>query len=145
MQALSKHLRNLLRFSFSKNKFFIGKITSCALFWSISNVLTKSRKAERCTDIMLKQTFQCLSVTVEDLNVQQRYRYEDITILGTQYFVLLDTTSGARQAHDTSVRLIFPALKYKTYGKLKITGSFGIYKTMYHDKSCLVLFRKKNY
>ena len=25
-----------------------------------------------------------------------RYRYEDINILGTQHFVLLDTTSGAR-------------------------------------------------
>ena len=27
-----------------------------------------------------------------------------------RYFVLLDATFGAPQAHDTSVRLIFPAL-----------------------------------
>ena len=37
--------------------------------------------------------------------------YEDINILGTRYFVLLDANLGARQAHDTSVRLIFPALQ----------------------------------
>ena len=33
-----------------------------------------------------------------------------INILGTRYFVLFDAASGARQVHDTSVRLIFPAL-----------------------------------
>ena len=60
------------------------------------NIFTKSRKAERCTDIMFKMAFYCFSVTVEDLNVQQRHRYEDTNILGTQYFVLLNTTSGTR-------------------------------------------------
>ena len=60
------------------------------------NIFTKSRKAERCTDVMFKMAFYCLSVTVEDLNVQQRHRYEDTNILGTQYFVLRNTTSGTR-------------------------------------------------
>ena len=45
---------------------------------------------------MLKLAFYCLPDTVEGLNLLQRYRYEDINILGTQYFVLLDTTLGAR-------------------------------------------------
>ena len=60
------------------------------------NIFMKSRKAERCTDVMFKLAFYCLSVTVEDLNLQRRHRYEDINILGTQYFVLLNTTSGTR-------------------------------------------------
>ena len=60
------------------------------------NIFTKSRKAERCTDVMFKLAFYCLSVTAEDLNLQRRHRYEDINILGTRYFVLLNTTSGTR-------------------------------------------------
>ena len=56
----------------------------------------KSRKAERGTDVMFKLAFYCLSVTVEDLNLQLRHRYEDLNILGTRYFVLLDTTSGTQ-------------------------------------------------
>ena len=36
---------------------------------NIMNIFTKSRKAERCTDIMLKLAFYCLSVTAEDLNL----------------------------------------------------------------------------
>ena len=36
--------------------------------------------------------------------------YEDINILVTDYFVLLNVTLGAWQAHDPSVHLIFPAL-----------------------------------
>ena len=51
-------------------------------------MFTKSRKAERCTN-MLKLAFYCFSVTNKDM-------YEDINILDTQYFVLLDTTSGAQ-------------------------------------------------
>ena len=31
--------------------------------------ITKSTKAERCTDITFKLTLDCLSVTVEDLNL----------------------------------------------------------------------------
>ena len=62
----------------------------------LTNIFAKSRKVERCTDVMFKLAFYCLSVTVEDLNLQWRYRYEDIDILGTRYFVLLDTTSGTR-------------------------------------------------
>ena len=58
------------------------------------NIVTKSRKAERCTDVNFKLAFYYLSVTVEDLNLQRRHRYEDINNLGTWYFVLLDTTSG---------------------------------------------------
>ena len=53
------------------------------------------------------QADTCLSVTVEDLNLQWRYGYEDINILGPRYFVLLDATLGAPQAHDTNARLIF--------------------------------------
>ena len=34
-------------------------------------------KVERCTDIMFKLTICCLSVTVEDLNLEQKCRYED--------------------------------------------------------------------
>ena len=33
------------------------------------NIFKKSTKAERCTDITLKLTLYCLSVTVEDLNL----------------------------------------------------------------------------
>ena len=44
----------------------------------------KSRKAERCTDVMFKLAFYCLPVTVEDLNLQQRqiwrYKYFRYTI-----------------------------------------------------------------
>ena len=35
----------------------------------ITNMITKSTKAERCTDIKFKLTLSCLSVTVEDLNL----------------------------------------------------------------------------
>ena len=59
------------------------------------NIFTKSRKAERCTDVKFKLAFYCLPVPVED-NLQRRHRYEDINILGTRYFVLLNTTSGTR-------------------------------------------------
>ena len=65
---------------------------------------------------MFKLGFYCLSVTIEDLNLQQQYRYEDINISSTQYLVLLDAISGTLQAHDTSVFLIFPALlKYQYF------------------------------
>ena len=37
------------------------------------------------------------------------YRYEKINILGTCYFVVLDSTLGAQWVHDPSVHLIFPA------------------------------------
>ena len=33
------------------------------------DIFPKSRKAERCTDVMFKLTLYCLSVTVEDLNL----------------------------------------------------------------------------
>ena len=62
---------------------------------------------------MFKLTPYCLSVTVDDLNLYRRYRYEDINILSARYFVLLESTLGARQTHVTSVRLIFPALSKK--------------------------------
>ena len=87
----------------------------CCFHLYLINIFTKSTKAERCTNIMFKLTIYCLSVTVEDLNLQSRYRYEDRNNLGTRYFVLLDGTLGARQVHDTSVRLIFPALPYNLH------------------------------
>ena len=36
---------------------------------NLINVFMKSKKAERCTDVMFKLTLHCLSVTVEDLNL----------------------------------------------------------------------------
>ena len=33
------------------------------------NIFTKSKKAERYTDVMFTLAFYCLSVTVEDLNL----------------------------------------------------------------------------
>ena len=42
---------------------------------------------------MSKLTLYFLSATAEDLNLYQRY--EDIDILGTQYFVLLSANLGA--------------------------------------------------
>ena len=71
-----------------------GSSNLCYFDLYLINILMKSRKAERCTDVMFKLAFYCLSVTVEDLNVQRRHRYEDINILGTQHFVLLNTTSA---------------------------------------------------
>ena len=59
-------------------------------------------KAERCTDQyshemhMFKLALYCLSVTVEDLNLWQIYKYEDINFLGTHYFIPLNSTLGAR-------------------------------------------------
>ena len=44
------------------------------------------------------------------IQIYNEDRYKDINILGTHYLVLLDATFGTRQAHDTGVRLIFPAL-----------------------------------
>ena len=44
-----------------------------------------------------KGTLYGLSVTAEDLNLQQRYRYKDTNILGTHYFFVLNSTLGARQ------------------------------------------------
>ena len=88
----------------------------CCFDLYLINIFTKSMKSERCKDIMFKLALYCLSVTVADLNLQWRYRYEDINILVTRYSVPLYTTLGARQVHDTSVCLIFPALN--TYSKL---------------------------
>ena len=83
MQALNKNLQNLLRFLLSKNNFFKGKKTvmetiSVAITGSsdarcfdlyLINIFKKSKKAERCIDVMFKVAFYCLSVTVEDLNL----------------------------------------------------------------------------
>ena len=83
LQSLSKHLRNLLTFSFRKINFFIGKKTivetisvtiddSSDVFYFdlyLINISAKSTKAETCTGVMFKLTLNCLSVTVEDLNL----------------------------------------------------------------------------
>ena len=66
----------------------------------------KYTTAERCTDITFKVTLYCLSDINED-------RCENINILGTRYFVLLDATFDTPQVHYTSVHLIFPALLWK--------------------------------
>ena len=60
------------------------------------NIFAKSTKAERYTDIIVKLTLYCVSVTAEDLNLQQRYRDKDINVLGTCYFIVLDSTLGAQ-------------------------------------------------
>ena len=46
------------------------------------NIFLKSRKAEREREReeMFKQGNYCLSVTVQDLDLQQWYRYEEINI-----------------------------------------------------------------
>ena len=76
------------------------------------NIFAKSMKVITCTLAVFKLTLYGLSDTVEDLNLYRRYRYKDINILGARYFVVLDSTLGARLAYDTSVCLMFPALPY---------------------------------
>ena len=39
------------------------------LYLYLINILTKSTKAEKCTDIRFKLTIYCLSVTLENLNL----------------------------------------------------------------------------
>ena len=51
------------------------------------NIFTKSTKE------MHRRYVQ--SLTVEDLNLQQKFRYEDMNILGTRCFFLLDAALGA--------------------------------------------------
>ena len=68
-------------------------------------------KAERCINVMFNLVLYCFSVTVEDLNLQRRYRYEDINILRTRNFVVLDCTL------DASTRLISPALSYSKWSE----------------------------
>ena len=80
---MSKRLRKSSRSSFCKNSFFIGKETAvetilvaindisdvvCFDLYKI-NKFAKSKKAERCRDVMFKLTLCCLYVTVDDLNL----------------------------------------------------------------------------
>ena len=60
----------------------------------LTNIFTKSTKAERCIEVKFKLTLYCLSVTVEDLNLQRRKK--DINILCTHYFDILDFILGAQ-------------------------------------------------
>ena len=87
----------ILEERFCKNNLFIGKKNVVEIILKavndssdvlcfdlhLINVFKKSTK----TDVMSRLTLYCLSVTVEDLN-----RYGNIHILGTHYFVLLDST-----------------------------------------------------
>ena len=71
--------QTLLRFLFHKNNFFIGKkpvveFISVAINESsdvlcfdpyLINIFSESSKADRCTDVIFKQTLYCLSVTVK--------------------------------------------------------------------------------
>ena len=75
--------KNLLRFSFRKNNFSIGKkdvveTTSKAINNSsdllcfdlcLMNIFEKSSKAERWRDVLFKVTLYCFSVTAKDLNL----------------------------------------------------------------------------
>ena len=74
------------------------------------NISTKSTKAECRTDVMkadilLLICYHSIPKFITKIQIE-RHKY----ILGTPYLVLLNATLGARQAHDSSVRLIFPAL-----------------------------------
>ena len=46
-----------------------GSSDVCCFDLYLINIFTKSRKTERCTDVMLKLAFYCVPVTVEDLNL----------------------------------------------------------------------------
>ena len=78
------------------------------------NIFTKSSErrtdqTERRTDVMKADIslFICYCSISKFIT---KIRTERRKYLGTRYFVLLNDTLGARQAHDTSVCLIFPAL-----------------------------------
>ena len=60
------------------------------------NIFAKSTKAERYTGVMFKLILYYLSVIVEDLDLERRCRHKDINILRIHYFVVLDSTLGAR-------------------------------------------------
>ena len=67
-----KLVSNLLRFSFCKKNFFMGRrpiieTITCALFWSISNKYVD--EIQKGGEIMLKLAFYCQSGTVEDRNL----------------------------------------------------------------------------
>ena len=62
---------------------------------SAFDIFEKFMKAERCTDVIFKLTLYCLSLTVEDLNLQWKDACEDMNILGKYYFVVLNSTLGA--------------------------------------------------
>ena len=52
----------------------------------------------------------------------------------------------SKSEHDRPVtKLKWTWNKYMTYEKLKITSISGIYKTIYHSGSHLLLFGKKKY
>ena len=50
---------------------------------NLINIFAKSTKAERSTDVKFKLAIYCLLVTVENLNLKQRYRYKDINTFDT--------------------------------------------------------------
>ena len=60
---------------------------------NLINIFAKSTKPERYADVMFKLTY-CLSVTAEDLNLWRRYK--DLKILDSRYFIVSDSTLGAR-------------------------------------------------
>ena len=60
---------------------------------NLINIFAKSTKPERYADVMFKLTY-CLSATAEDLNLWRRYK--DLKILDSRYFIVSDSTLGAR-------------------------------------------------
>ena len=60
---------------------------------NLINIFAKSTKPERYADVMFKLTYY-LSVTAEDLNLWRRYK--DLKILDSRYFIVPDSTLGAR-------------------------------------------------
>ena len=77
------------------------------------NIFVKSAKGRELRRCYLQSDTYYLSLIVEDLNLQQRYRHEDKNISGTCYFITLNSNLGVWQAHDTNMHLIFPALNSK--------------------------------
>ena len=61
-----------IEFSFRKNNSLLGKNrgdNSVVLCLYLKNIFAKSTEAERCTGVKHKLTLNCLSATVEDLNL----------------------------------------------------------------------------
>ena len=89
---------------------FIDSSNVWCLDLYLMKIFMESAKAERCTGIMFKLTLYCLSVIVEDLNLN-----EDINISGTCYFILLAATFGAGTRHKSAPNFSWPAYLGRKY------------------------------
>ena len=94
-------LQNLFRFLFRRNNFFTGKM----VMETISVAITDSSNV--WLPVSHKHIYERHYVHFQIYNED---RYENINILGTCYFILLNTALGTRQVHNTRMDLIFPTL-----------------------------------